>query len=40
MHTTIRQTEQDARSIFALLLSKGFDATLTFFCTVCVFSMD
>lgn len=27
-------------SIPGLLISKGFNATLTFFCTLCIFSLD
>ncbi|MHB1117470.1 hypothetical protein [Sideroxydans sp.] len=27
-------------SIPGLLMSKGFNATLTFFCTLCIFSLD
>jgi hypothetical protein len=37
-HTEI--TDKTARSICALLFTRGFDATLTFFCTFCVFSVD
>ncbi len=27
-------------SIPVLLMSKGFNATLSFFCTLCIFSLD
>lgn len=27
-------------SIPGLLISKGFNATLTFFCTLCIFTLD
>ncbi|MFH2134202.1 MAG: hypothetical protein ABII81_03365 [Pseudomonadota bacterium] len=27
-------------SIPGLLMSKGFNATLSFFCTLCIFSLD
>ena len=41
MSQAIRQySEQHPHSIFMLLLTRGFDATLTFFCTLCVFNMD
>lgn len=33
-------TEKTAGGICALLFTRGFDATLTFFCTFCVFSVD
>jgi len=33
-------TEKTARGIFSMLFTRGFDATLTFFCTFCVFSVD
>lgn len=35
-----RVTEKAARGICAMLFTRGFDATLTFFCTFCVFSVD
>ncbi len=33
-------TEKTARGILSMLFTRGFDATLTFFCTFCVFSVD
>jgi len=33
-------TEKTARGICAMLFTRGFDATLTFFCTFCMFSVD
>ncbi len=44
MKRTARHTK-DCRthsriSIPGLLLTKGFDATLSFFCTLCIFSLD
>lgn len=33
-------TEKTACGICAMLFTRGFDATLTFFCTFCVFSVD
>lgn len=30
----------DKISIPGLLMTRGFNATLTFFCTLCIFSLD
>jgi len=40
--TTIAKnvTETGESDILALLFTQGFDATLTFFCTLFVFSVD
>jgi|GEM_PF-2270598 len=38
-HTPVRHADGHI-SISGLLMSKGFNATLTFFCTLCVFSLD
>ena len=44
MKRTARRTPgnnaQGHISIPGLLMSKGFNATLTFFCTLCIFSLD
>lgn len=44
MKRSVRHTSAhhaDGRiSIPGLLMSKGFNATLTFFCTLCIFSLD
>ena len=44
MKRSVRSTSvhhADGRiSIPGLLMSKGLDATLTFFCTLCIFSLD
>jgi len=37
---TTAYPEQMSFSIRALLFTRGFDATLTFFCTLFVFSFD
>jgi hypothetical protein len=44
MKRNVRQTSvhhaDGSISIPGLLLSKGFNATLAFFCTLCIFSLD
>jgi hypothetical protein len=37
---TLGKNAQGQISIPGLLMSKGFNATLTFFCTLCIFSLD
>ncbi len=39
-HNTYAHTAQQRTSIPGLLLTRGLDATLSFFCTLLVFSLD
>jgi hypothetical protein len=40
MKNTVRRTAKHHASIPVLLLTQGFEATLSFFCTLFVFSLD